>query len=357
MKLRKTLLSLAAAALLVGTAAPACVYAEAETESETGAETQAFPASEAEAALEKLADGWNYSALYFTCPVFDIINGTVSWNEETKEWEAQFTSPYLYTVLRGTINDDGTLTLTEDNANGYGGEYLEGLGEELQKLRDGREYAFLEFSAPDFDLTDGAIAWNESTGEWKAEFPSPYKYTKLAGTFTEDGKLTITEENTGGYADPYIPGLEEAFADILAGNRHAPIYARDGEEPEKVGTVSWNKDEMTWTAVYEENELSGSYAADGTLTLGEGISAEEDTLQAVQDAFILAQKGIYGNSKNLEASMETAEQDAQAAEAADGETEGETEVAAAEEETEAEAAEAATEAVVEEAAATEAQTE
>lgn len=280
---------------------------EADTETEADAEGEAVSASdtadnnsseEAEAPLE---DGWSYSALYFSCPDFDIKGGNIAWNEDTKEWNAAFSSPYMYTVLGGTFSDDGTLTLTEDNTGGPGEAYLDGLAEELSQLRSGLQYAYLAFSCPDFDITNGIFAWNEETGQWKAEFPTPYMYTALSGTF-ENGTLTLTEDNTGGHAEPYMSGLEEAFAQMTSGKMQAPLSFENEDGTVSDGVISWNINDMTWEAAYRDTILGGTYAADGTLTLtdaGADDQAETD-MPYIQNTFLQSLKGLYGNPEDAE---------------------------------------------------------
>lgn len=245
-----------------------------------------------------LKDGWNYSALYFSCPDFDIKGGSIAWNEKNGEWEAEFSSPYMYTVLDGTFTKDGTLTLENDNTSGNGEAYIPGLQDELNNLRNGLKYAYLAFSCPDFDITGGVFAWNEKTNEWKAEFPTPYMYTTLGGTY-KDETLTLTEDNTAGHAEPYLPGLEEAFTEILSGNYQAPLNFENEESNISDGIISWNVNEKTWKATYNETSLEGTYESDGALTFNDN-NIDDQTKTSIQEAFIQALKGIYGNPENAE---------------------------------------------------------
>lgn len=306
MKIKKVLICLGVFLLTASIYACGDKNGDATNSDSANAETSApvLESPEDDAAVDE--SDWNYSSLYFSCPDFDIKGGCISWNEETKEWNAEFPTPYIYTVLEGTFTEDGKITLTQDNTGGHGDAYISGLEEELNNLRNGLKYAYLEFSCPDFDITGGIFAWNKETGEWKAEFPTPYMYTVLGGSFTEDGKLSITQDNTDGHGEAYIPGLEDAFAQLSAGKMQAPLYSEKGDAAASDGIVSWDINEMTWNASFPspdgETIIGGTYTPDGTLTLVDGSTdGHPDVDMAnIQEIFSKALKGFYGDVGDVE---------------------------------------------------------
>lgn len=302
MKLKKVLICVAAVSLLT-TGILACGNKNSDS---INIDTSAPGSDSVEEKDDVSESNWNYLPLYFSCPDFDIKGGCISWNEETKEWNAEFPTPYVYTVLGGTFTEDGKITLTQDNTDGHGEAYISGLEDELNHLRNGLKYAYLGFSCPDFDITGGIFAWDKEAGEWKAEFPTPYMYTVLSGSFTEDGKLSITQDNTDGHGDAYIPGLEDAFAKLLAGKMQAPLYFENDEFAVSDGIISWDTNEMTWDASfntpYGETILGGTYTTDGTLTLVDDSTdghAEAD-MPSIQEVFSKSLKGFYGDVEDVE---------------------------------------------------------
>lgn len=55
----------------------------------------------------------------------------------------------------------------------------------------------LNYKGEMVNVVGGTLSWNSNTNEWKAEFPTPYGDTLLAGTYTDDGTLTLVEDSMG----------------------------------------------------------------------------------------------------------------------------------------------------------------
>lgn len=79
----------------------------------------------------------------------------------------------------------------------------------------------LAFKGTMFDVKDGTISWNEDSKEWKAEYQTSFSVTTLAGTYTEDGTMTLVEDSTGGFAKDDIPAIQAVLAGLLSGNATA----------------------------------------------------------------------------------------------------------------------------------------
>ena len=62
---------------------------------------------------------WRTAPLSFSTDSMDIAGGTLSWNENSKEWKAIFPSGLGTVVLAGTYKEDGTMIVLADSTGGH----------------------------------------------------------------------------------------------------------------------------------------------------------------------------------------------------------------------------------------------
>jgi len=73
----------------------------------------------------RLLEGWRSAPLSFSSESMDITGGTLSWNENTNEWEAVFPSAFGDITLSGTYDEDGTMTVLEDSTGGHASDDID----------------------------------------------------------------------------------------------------------------------------------------------------------------------------------------------------------------------------------------
>lgn len=161
---------------------------------------------------------WEKAYLAFELNGIAFTDGVLSWNPETSEWKADYPTPYGDMAIGGTFAEDGTMTVTEDNSGGHAGDYLAPIQEAFAAMLDGERCAPLSFSLDVMEVVGGTLSWNEESGEWSAAFPTMYGDMLIGGDFAEDGALNVTEDNSGGHADMYVPAIQEVFDEAVLGN-------------------------------------------------------------------------------------------------------------------------------------------
>ena len=155
--------------------------------------------------------------LAFEAGGMEITNGTLSWNSETAEWQAAYPTMYGDMLLGGTISENGTLTLTEDNSGGHGDAYMEPIQEVFSSVMNGEKTAPLTFDLDGMNIIGGELNWNEADSTWEAAFPTPYGDMIIGGDYAEDGTLNVTQDNSFGHADAWLPPIQEVFLEALSG--------------------------------------------------------------------------------------------------------------------------------------------
>ncbi len=249
---------------------------------------------------------WKSAPLSFKGSSFDITGGVLSWNPETSQWRTIFPTMYGEFSMSGTYTESGILTLIEDSSGGFGKHDIPAIQAAFDELLAGWERTMLSFRGSMFHITGGTLSWNPKTSQWTAVYPTMYGETVLAGTYAENGALTLVEDSSGGFAKDDLPAIQSEFDKALAGWKSAPLSFQGDMINVTGGTLSWNPETMEWSAVYltayGEIKLLGTIAADGTLSLvrdNSGGYAIHD-LPAIQSVFSDALAGKYQASKNVE---------------------------------------------------------
>ncbi len=187
-----------------------------------------MPGGEEESEVMDRTMSWDSAPLAFSNPMVTVVGGTLSWNADTKEWKAEFATPYGATKLGGTYAEDGTLTLIEDSTGGYCGGDIPAIQAVLVDALAGWKHAPLSFSSPMVTVVGGDLSWNTKTMAWKAEFSTLFGPIALGGTYTEDGVLTLIDDSTGGFGGNDVPAIEAVFKNALKG-----IYCTEVGEASK----------------------------------------------------------------------------------------------------------------------------
>ena len=73
--------------------------------------------------------GWKHAPLAYEGSLFNVAGGTLSWNSETSEWNAVYSTAYGETKLSGTFDGNNILTLVEDSTGGYAGDDMPAIQE------------------------------------------------------------------------------------------------------------------------------------------------------------------------------------------------------------------------------------
>lgn len=234
-----------------------CQATNTTAQSQQTPEIVASTISSKESASSMAVSSWQMAPLSFKGPMVEVTGGTLSWNPETMEWKAEFPTPYGNTILGGTYQEDGTLTLIEDSTGGYGEADLPHIQAVFADALIGWKHAPLAYKGKQFDVAGGTISWNSNTLEWNASYPTVYGETKLSGTYSEDGILTLVDDSTGGYAGEDILLIQEVFQNALEG-----IYVDGGDAslwPADTLDLAGNADEYSFDnlSVMENSPLDG----------------------------------------------------------------------------------------------------
>ena len=172
------------------------------------------------------------------------------------------------------------------------------------------EHTTLSFMSAVGTVDNGVLSWNPDTMEWKARFPTSYGETKLSGTYTKDGSMTLIEDSTGGHAKADIPAIQEVFREALAWKR-VPLDYKSGAGKISDGVLEWNETAMEWRCsfmtVYCETRLSGTYAKDGSMTLVEDSTGDHysSDIPAIEEVFKKALSGWRSAPLSFQSSVGT----------------------------------------------------
>jgi len=74
-------------------------------------------------------EGYRHAPLAYDAADFRVTGGTISWDEDTMEWEAAIPTSFALVELGGTYAEDGTLTLIDDSTGGH-------ISEDMPKIQD-----------------------------------------------------------------------------------------------------------------------------------------------------------------------------------------------------------------------------
>jgi len=174
------------------------------------AATAAFAAPDADA-----SEHVGYMA--FTSPYVEVIDGTITWNENDHTWKVEYPSEYGTCNVSGTYEDDGTMVGLEDNMGGFAIGDVPLMQERFSEYLEGRFNAPLAFSNEFVNVKGGVIYWDENSGEWRAEYPSEFGTCEVSGTFDDEGILTGLEDNMNGFAIGDVPIFQEIFDNARKG--------------------------------------------------------------------------------------------------------------------------------------------
>lgn len=161
--------------------------------------------------------------------------------------------------------------------------------------------AYLAFSTGNYKVVNGTIRWDSGNQTWEVEFPSDFGPIILSGTYTDDGKLTVLEDNSGGYALEGIPFIQEKFIDNLEGHMYAPLVYSSEKGEVTDGIIYWNVNTQEWNAEFPSDfgniTISGTYDEDGMLTAlednADGYAMQD--VQLIQPVFTNALAHVYAH--------------------------------------------------------------
>ena len=196
------------------------------------------------------AEGYNAD---ITWPdMFGDQDGILTMYPDSQEWEITFENPYGAYLLAGTYAEDGSMEITEDAGMGQFlplEEIFAAASEQILALdtEGAQEAAPADAGSYDMSITwpdmfgdqDGILTLIPDTQEWQINFENPYGAYLIAGTYSEDGSMEITDDAGMG---TFLP-LEDIFAaageqilNFQAGS--ADLVAQDAGEAEEEETAA-----------------------------------------------------------------------------------------------------------------------
>ena len=187
--------------------------------------------------------------LAFDSAAMSVIDGTLSWNDDDKTWEAKYPSPYGDVSITGTYDEDGIMTAEADNMDGHAMEDTEILGLIQASFTNnlaGKFSAPLAFTSGIGEVKGGLITWDENTKEFDAMFTTPLGATEVSGTFDDDGVLTGVEDNMEGNALASVTEFQDVFTDARNGIFVSAAVEEVAEDNELSEAIEAYETDNTW---------------------------------------------------------------------------------------------------------------
>ena len=220
--------------------------------------------------------------------------GTLTINPATSEWTLIFDSMFGPQAIAGTYTSDGTLTVTDDG--GLGGflelaPIQEKAGPAIREMLYSRTITWSDAMSDNV----GTLTINPATSEWNLVFDSMFGPQAIAGTYTSDGTLTVTDDGgLGGFLE--LAPIQEKAGPAIREMLYSRTIAWSDAMSDNVGTLTINPATSEWTLVFDSmfgpQAIGGTYTSDGTLTVtddgGLGGFLDLEPIQAVAGPAILS---------------------------------------------------------------------
>ena len=159
-----------------------------------------------QAVFQDALSGKRHAPLAFDSADFHVSGGTISWDENSMEWDASFPTSFAQIELDGTYAEDGTLTVVNDST---GGHISEDMPKIQQVFTDALHCIYVQDTEEERDPNEFSDAVKELPGnaeEYSFDAVVPMENSPLEGkaVYILGSSVTFGQKSLGNAVGEYL---------------------------------------------------------------------------------------------------------------------------------------------------------